>query len=149
MPDAPWRCSECGTVNEPVANSCRTCGKWPSLFDLQDSLVEDVEREDARAAAPTASFPADPAVLEPDDYEPETFEQETFEQETFEQETFEQEPFEQEPLEPKLQKTGAYELEDDDEEVGTERSRGRRLASFIVPIAFALYVVISVVFGDR
>ena len=131
MPDAPWRCSECGTVNEPVANSCRTCGKWPSLFDLQDSLVEDGEREDARAPVPTAAFPADTTVPEP----------ETFEPEVFEQDTFEPEPIEPEPFDP-------YALEDD-EEVGTRRSRGRRLASFIVPIAFAIYVVISVVFGNR
>ncbi len=48
MADAPWRCSECGTINEPVANACRTCGRWPSLFDLQESLVEDVELEAAR-----------------------------------------------------------------------------------------------------
>jgi len=43
--DAPWRCSECGTVNEPVANACRTCGRWPSLFDLQQSMVDEVEEE--------------------------------------------------------------------------------------------------------
>ena len=134
MPDAPWRCSECGTVNEPVANSCRTCGKWPSLFDLQDSLVEDVEREDARAPAPTAAFPVDTTVLEPDVYEPETFEQE---------------PFEAAPLESEPYETEPYELDDEGEEAGAGRSRGRRLASFIVPIAFAVYVVISVVFGDR
>jgi hypothetical protein len=130
MPDAPWRCSECGTVNEPVANSCRTCGKWPSLFDLQDSLVEDVEQEDTRAPAPSSRFPPDTTVLEPDVLEPETFEQE---------------PFEAAPLEPEPD-----ELEDGvEDESGTERSRGRRLASFIVPIAFALYLVISIVFGDR
>ncbi|MGH3078225.1 MAG: hypothetical protein ACRDPZ_08575 [Gaiellaceae bacterium] len=130
MPDAPWRCSECGTVNEPVANSCRTCGKWPSLFDLQDSLVEDVERVDTREPAPSAPFPTDTTVLEPEVFEPETFEQE---------------PFEAEPLEPE-----PYELEDEaEDEDGTERSRGRRLASFIVPIAFAIYLVISIVFGDR
>jgi len=135
MPDAPWRCSECGTVNEPVANSCRTCGRWPSLFDLQDSLLED-EREDARAPAPSATFPADTTVLEPDVYDPETFEQEP---EPFEPDALEPEPFDAEP----------YELEDDAEEAGREHSRGRRLASFIVPIAFAIYVVISVIFGDR
>jgi hypothetical protein len=133
MPDAPWRCSECGTVNEPVANSCRTCGKWPSLFDLQDSLVDDVEREEARAPATTEVFPADTTALEP-----ETFEPEIFEQDAYETEPLETEPYETEP----------YDL-GDDEEVGTGRSRGRRLASFIVPIAFAIYVVISVVFGDR
>jgi hypothetical protein len=134
MPDAPWRCSECGTVNEPVANSCRTCGRWPSLFDLQDSLVEDVAREDARAPAPTAAFPADTTVLEPDVFEPETFEQESFEPEALDPEPVDAEP---------------YELDDDGEEAGKERSMGRRLASFIVPIAFAIYVVISVVFGDN
>jgi hypothetical protein len=133
MPDAPWRCSECGTVNEPVANSCRTCGKWPSLFDLQDSLVDDVEREEARAPATTEAFPADTTALEP-----ETFEPEIFEQDAYETEPLETEPYETEP----------YDL-GDDEEVGTGRPRGRRLASFIVPIAFAIYVVISVVFGDR
>jgi hypothetical protein len=130
MPDAPWRCSECGTVNEPVANSCRTCGKWPSLFDLQDSLVEDVERVDTREPAPSAPFPTDTTVLEPEVFEPEAFEQE---------------PFEAEPLEPE-----PYELDDEAaDEAGTERSRSRRLASFIVPIAFAIYLVISIVFGDR
>jgi hypothetical protein len=135
MPDAPWRCSECGTVNEPVANSCRTCGKWPSLFDLQDSLVEDVERVDTREPAPSAPFPTDTTVLEPEVLEPEVFEQEVFEQE----------PFEAEPLEPE-----PYELDDEaEDEDGTERSRGRRLASLIVPIAFAIYLVISIVFGDR
>jgi predicted ATP-dependent serine protease len=38
--DAPWRCSQCGTVNEPVANACRTCGRWPSLFELEGSTLE-------------------------------------------------------------------------------------------------------------
>ena len=42
MPDAPWRCSQCGTVNEPVANACRTCGRWPSLFDLEESQLEEL-----------------------------------------------------------------------------------------------------------
>ena len=93
MPDAPWRCSECGTVNEPVANSCRTCGKWPSLFDLQDSLVEDGEREDARAPAPTAAFPADTTVLEPETFEPEVLEQEAYEPEPLEPEAFETDPY--------------------------------------------------------
>ncbi|MGH3126989.1 MAG: hypothetical protein ACRDPX_03620 [Gaiellaceae bacterium] len=43
MADAPWRCSQCGTVNEPVANACRTCGRWPSLFELEGSTIEAVE----------------------------------------------------------------------------------------------------------
>ena len=45
MADAPWRCSDCGTVNEPVANACRTCGRWPSLFDLEQSKIEEFEVE--------------------------------------------------------------------------------------------------------
>ena len=49
MAESPWRCSQCGTINEPVANSCRTCGRWPSLFDLQDSVVEDEEYDLAAA----------------------------------------------------------------------------------------------------
>jgi hypothetical protein len=49
MPDAPWRCSQCGTVNEPAANSCRTCGRWPSLFDLQDGAVGTDELSEPEA----------------------------------------------------------------------------------------------------
>jgi hypothetical protein len=37
----PWRCSQCGAVNEPDSTSCRSCGKWASLFDLEtDSAPE-------------------------------------------------------------------------------------------------------------
>jgi hypothetical protein len=66
--DAPWRCSQCGTVNEPVANACRTCGRWPSLFDLERSTIE--------AEAPTYD--------EADEYAAETVDVEQFEPETFE-----------------------------------------------------------------
>ena len=46
MADAPWRCSQCGTVNAPSANSCRTCGRWPSLFELESGAVDtDTEQE--------------------------------------------------------------------------------------------------------
>ncbi len=88
MPDAPWRCSQCGTVNEPVANSCRTCGKWPSLFDLQDSVVEDVDYD-----LPQRS------VAEPEAYVPDTFEPEVVETETFEPEPLETEPSRRPPEE--------------------------------------------------
>lgn len=48
MADAPWRCSQCGTVNAPAANACRTCGRWPSLFDLERGAVDaEGEREQA------------------------------------------------------------------------------------------------------
>ena len=67
MADAPWRCSQCGTVNEPVANACRTCGRWPSLFELEGSTVESETQEQA---PPELSDPlveaecAEPAVVD-------------------------------------------------------------------------------------
>ena len=69
MADAPWRCSECGTINEPVANACRTCGRWPSLFDLEESKVDD-----ALEIEPEPDL--EPAV---EDFEPETPEEMTAE----------------------------------------------------------------------
>ena len=121
MPDAPWRCSQCGTVNEPVANSCRTCGKWPSLFDLQDSVVEDVEYD-----LPQRS------VAEPEAYVPDTFEPEVVPTETFEPE-----PLDPEPFEPDV------EHEEPD-------AKGRaRWTSAIVPLALLVYFAISFFFSDR
>jgi hypothetical protein len=77
MATAPWRCSQCGTINEPVANSCRTCGKWPSLFDLEDSVVdEDVAFEPTFEPEPYAEPVAMQTVEAP---EPVTVEVETFE----------------------------------------------------------------------
>jgi len=68
--DGPWRCSECGTVNEPVANACRTCGRWPSLFDLEQSKVDVFAAEPAVANDPAV---ADEPALE--DFEVETYEE--------------------------------------------------------------------------
>ena len=62
MANAPWRCSECGTINEPVANACRTCGRWPSLFDLEQSKIEVLDVD--------AESELEPAV---EDFEVETF----------------------------------------------------------------------------
>jgi predicted ATP-dependent serine protease len=64
-----WRCSQCGTVNEPGARACRECGKWPSLFDLQDPVTEEVEPDVARGE-----------VFEPEVFEPEVFEPEAEEE---------------------------------------------------------------------
>jgi hypothetical protein len=64
MAKTPWRCSQCGTVNEPGARACVSCGKWPSLFDLQDNVVEDAELE--------------PEIARGEVFEPETFEPEVF-----------------------------------------------------------------------
>jgi len=110
--DAPWRCSECGTVNEPVANACRTCGKWPSLFDLQESIVDEAEPDARQMFAP-----------EIEELEPETFEPETFKPEAASSADPEPEP---------------------------EGARRRRLiTSVIVPLAFVVYLVISIVFGNK
>jgi hypothetical protein len=65
--DAPWRCSQCGTVNEPVANACRTCGRWPSLFELEAATIESEPQE----SAPPEMY--EPDVVEPDYTEPEVY----------------------------------------------------------------------------
>lgn len=113
MADAPWRCSECGTINEPVANSCRTCGRWPSLFDLQESVVEE---------APPPGMP-DVGAFEVGTFEPQTFESRTFEVEEL--------------------------PEAAEEPEGESDSRRRVITSLIVPLAFVVYIVISIIFGDR
>lgn len=64
MADAPWRCSECGTVNEPVANACRTCGRWPSLFDLEQSKIDVLDADPRPANEPA-----------PEDFEVEAYEE--------------------------------------------------------------------------
>jgi hypothetical protein len=132
MANAPWRCSECGTINEPVANACRTCGRWPSLFDLQESVVEEVEPEQVELEQFRDTWVE---VEEPPTFDTQTFEPKTFDTGTFEAETFEPEL----GTEP--------EAEPEPEPEGTRRRR--RLASFLVPIAFAVYIAISIIFGDR
>ena len=77
MAKTAWRCSQCGTVNEPGARACRSCGKWPSLFDFQDSAVPDEELE--------------PATFEVDEFQPQTFETRPFEPEVFGEEVEEAE----------------------------------------------------------
>lgn len=71
MADAPWRCSQCGTVNEPVANACRTCGRWPSLFDIEESKVEDIELEAEEATTAVGVEVLEPESAQP--FEPEVF----------------------------------------------------------------------------
>ena len=62
-------------MNEPGTHACSECGKWASLFDLQDTAVEARELGQEE--------------LEPETFEPETFEPGTFGPETFGPETFE------------------------------------------------------------
>ena len=66
MRETAWRCSQCGAVNEPDARACAECGKWPSLFDLQDGAVEEADLEE--------EFHVPEFDLE--EFEPETFEPE-------------------------------------------------------------------------
>lgn len=64
MADAPWRCSQCGTVNAPSANACRTCGRWPSLFDLQSGAVETETEAEPTFAEPEELPPAAPTYAD-------------------------------------------------------------------------------------
>jgi hypothetical protein len=114
MAETAWRCSQCGTVNEPGSHACAGCGKWPSLFDLQD----EIEEPEAFEPAPLdpAKFGDDPARPEPVDLE-----------------TFDPEPVESEQFEPAS--------ESDDE---PKPARGlRSLTRVIVPVAVLLYFIIS------
>ncbi len=56
-------------MNEPVANACRTCGRWPSLFDLEQSKVEDVELETEDELMPEAIEVEEAEALEPEIFE--------------------------------------------------------------------------------
>jgi hypothetical protein len=132
MPEHPWRCSQCGTINEPVANSCRTCGKWPSLFDLEDNFVEDEEYEPIEGTASPAPAPAPAPVQTYDAPEPETFEVETFEPEPAERP---RRRFEPPPTDPVLGEG--------------EGQRGSRWITWLVPIAFVVYFVLSYAFSGR
>lgn len=109
MADAPWRCSQCGTINEPVANACRTCGRWPSLFDIEDSKLDEPPVE---PAVPQGSV----AELEP-----------LTEPAPIDELGTEEQP---EP----------FEVEEAD---GSPRPPWRRLLRFAVPVAVALYILIS------
>ena len=113
MADAPWRCSQCGTVNEPVANACRTCGRWPSLFDLERSTI-----------------PADESLTrdEADEFAAQTVDVEVAEHEIYEVEPDLDMPPEFEPV---------------DEEVEPAKPLWQRLASLIVPIGVVVYIIIS------
>ena len=125
MPNAPWRCSQCGTVNEPVATSCRGCGRWPSLFDLQDSTVGDAETADPREtlrdepqefeAGSLGDFEADAAV--PVSAEPS-------------------------PVAPPQTETRPTRR-------GRTRSPAQRLVRLIIPVALLLYFLISSYFSNH
>jgi hypothetical protein len=129
MPEHPWRCSQCGTINEPVANSCRTCGKWPSLFDLEDSAVEEDVYEPISAPPPQS---APEPVHTHDAPEPVTVEVETFDPQ---------------PVEPRSRR---FEPPPTDPVLGEgEREGSQRWVSWLVPIAVVVYIVIQVLASAR
>ncbi|HKX47368.1 MAG TPA: hypothetical protein VJM06_01785 [Gaiellaceae bacterium] len=116
MADAPWRCSQCGTVNEPVANACRTCGRWPSLFELEGSTIESEPQEQA----PPELY--DPDVVETEYAEPEIFEV-------------------GEPVD--VEEVDGDGYKDEDEEPGEPKPLWQRLTRLIIPIGVVLYIVVS------
>ena len=122
MADAPWRCSQCGTVNEPVANACRRCGRWPSLFDLEQGAVETDEEivEDPYAAETVALPEFGEPVMEDHSGRSE--------------------------LEPEVEPDLGPEPEAEAEQ--PPRHWSRRVGSLIVPLLVLLYVLISIV-ADR
>jgi hypothetical protein len=125
MAQGAWRCSQCGTINEPVANSCRTCGKWPSLFDLEDSVVDEAEYAELSEAEPEP---------EPTSFEPTTVEAPVFE-----------------PPPPAVPVPQHMEPEPEVyEDLGDEAEEPprRRWTSAIIPIAVLIYFVISAI-ADR
>ena len=115
MADAPWRCSQCGTVNEPVANACRTCGRWPSLFELEGSTIE---------SEPQVQAPPEVYELEP---EPEPVQAEYPEPEIYEVD----------------QPVDVDEADVDGDEQQVPKPLWRRLTSLIIPIGVVLYILIS------
>jgi hypothetical protein len=119
MAEAPWRCSQCGTINEPVANSCRTCGKWPSLFDLQDNVVDEAELFEVEGVE------APVATLEPEPMQVPVFE----------------------PPPPAVPIPGHMEPAPDQLDPGEEEFERpkRRWTSAIIPVAVLVYFVISAI----
>jgi hypothetical protein len=138
MAERPWRCSQCGTINEPVANSCRTCGKWPSLFDLEDNAVEDTGFEGT--AFEDNAFEGNEVEPLPEPEPVQTYD-------APEPVTVEVEPFrEPEPAAPQ-RRFGPPPTQPVFEEGEAE---GRRTwVTWLVPLAFVAYLVISYVFSSR
>ncbi len=122
--DTVWRCSQCGTVNEAGSRACSNCGKWPSLFDLQDSVDVQAEAEGAQA---------------------ETFEPELFEPETFEPETFEPQPYETVAPVPEAVEPEVSEREGE----GEGRSRFPRWAITVIWVTALVVWLVANALTDR
>jgi hypothetical protein len=110
-------------VNEPVANSCRTCGRWPSLFDL--------ERDSLESGAPTYD--------DADEFAAQTIDVEVAE------------PVVYDPVAPADAPPPAESppVPDDEVEDAAPKPVWQRLAGFIVPIAVVVYIIISAVVNNN
>lgn len=128
MAKTPWRCSQCGTVNEPAANSCRTCGRWPSLFDLQDNAVGEMDVADGEPDYGTERYEPEDAV---ESYEPEY-------------ESYEADATDASAFPP----TVAGEP-DEAAERGRRGAGTRRLVRLVIPVGVLLYFLISSYFSSR
>ncbi len=126
MAEGAWRCSQCGTVNEPVANACRTCGRWPSLFELEGTLVDtpSPDQLDDRLPAPTADL--EEVDLQPAPFEPHTLPDPTLVTDRHKDDL-------------------APEIEGVEEDTGQteQRSPWQVLARLIVPIGVVLYILVT------
>ncbi len=138
MATAPWRCSQCGTINEPVANSCRTCGKWPSLFDLEDNLVDD-------ASAVDVMEEYDEHELLREEYQPDVPEAVTVEIEAFEPPVPQSEPAGE--LQPTRRR--GFDAPPTDPVLGEGEDTRPRWISWIIPLAVVVYFVISFFVNNR
>ena len=138
MADAPWRCSQCGTVNAPAANSCRTCGRWPSLFELEAGAVgnEPVAEEEE-------AFPEERYAEEPEPYveEPEPYREEQRRETTHP-------PVEPEPTEtaPRPEHAPWPGPEPSIPQTSSGRSL-RRLSRLVIPLLIVIYVIVSAARG--
>jgi len=134
--ETAWRCSQCGTVNEPGARACRGCGKWPSLFDLQNA-VED---------APAGAQKPEPEIFDPEDFDPETLDPELLEPEVFDPRSFDAETAATEA--PETVEPGAFEDEAEDEAAERRKQLRRWAISAIWVIGIVIWFVANT-FGNR
>lgn len=125
--ESAWRCSQCGAINEAGSRSCHECGKWPSLFDLQESVEELPDELD------------DSQGFEPDVFEPEVFEAEPFEAE----------PYETGPYETGTPAAETSEPDAADGEEGERRSRFPRWAITAIWVIGIIIWFVANALGDR
>ena len=97
-----------------MANACRTCGRWPSLFELEGSTIEGEEPPTEVGDA----FEFEARTAEVEEVQPEVFDADLDDVE----------------LPP--------EFEPDEEKLEPEKPRWRQLARLIVPIGVGVYILV-------